>query len=64
MSNPSTPTLAARRAAILEDIASAAKAGGRTSADVTLVAVSKMQPETRIEEALAAGQLVFGENRV
>ncbi|MGY6531481.1 YggS family pyridoxal phosphate-dependent enzyme [Glycocaulis sp.] len=64
MSNPSAPTLAARRAAILEDIASAAKAGGRTSADVTLVAVSKMQPETRIEEALGAGQRVFGENRV
>ena len=61
MSNPSAPTLAARRAAILEDIASAAKAGGRTSADVTLVAVSKLQPETRIEEALGAGQRVFGE---
>lgn len=31
---------------------------------MTLVAVSKMQPETRIEEALGAGQRVFGENRV
>ena len=31
---------------------------------VTLVAVSKRQPDTRIEEALAAGQRVYGENRV
>lgn len=31
---------------------------------VTLVAVSKRQPVTRIEAALAAGQRVFGENRV
>jgi len=32
--------------------------------DVTLVASSKRQPDDRIEAALAAGQLVFGENRV
>lgn len=31
---------------------------------VTLVAVSKNQPVTRIEAALAAGQRVYGENRV
>ena len=30
----------------------------------TLVAVSKRQPDVRIEAALAAGQRVFGENRV
>lgn len=30
----------------------------------TLVAVSKQQPEDRIDAALAAGQRVFGENRV
>ncbi len=30
----------------------------------TLVAVSKTQPDDRIEAALAAGQRVFGENRV
>ncbi|AZU05186.1 alanine racemase domain protein [Glycocaulis alkaliphilus] len=53
-----------RRAAILEELAGAAKAGGRSPADVTLVAVSKMQSEARIEEALASGQRVFGENRV
>ena len=31
---------------------------------VTLVAVSKRQPDYRIDAALAAGQRVFGENRV
>ena len=31
---------------------------------VTLVAVSKRQPEEKIDAALAAGQRVFGENRV
>lgn len=30
----------------------------------TLVAVSKMQPDEKIDEALAAGQRCFGENRV
>ncbi|MEC7210573.1 MAG: YggS family pyridoxal phosphate-dependent enzyme [Pseudomonadota bacterium] len=33
-------------------------------ADVTLVAVSKRQPDDRVEAALAAGHRVFGENRV
>ena len=32
--------------------------------DVTLVAVSKRQPDVHIEAALAAGQRVFGENQV
>ena len=38
----------------------------RTGLDrpVTLVAVSKRQPDDRIDAALAAGQRVFGENRV
>ena len=31
---------------------------------VTLVAVSKRQPDDRIDAALVAGQRVFGENRV
>ena len=34
------------------------------AAPVTLVAVSKRQPEAKIDAALAAGQRVFGENRV
>lgn len=37
---------------------------GRATRDVTLIAVSKQQPENRIADALALGQRVFGENRV
>jgi pyridoxal phosphate enzyme (YggS family) len=49
---------------ILERIAKAARAAGRDPADVTLVAVSKQQPWERIAPVLAAGQRIFGENRV
>ena len=49
---------------IRERIATAARAAGRDPADVTLVAVSKVQPPERIEAMLAAGHKVFGENRV
>ncbi len=45
-------------------MAVAARAAARDPADVTLVAVSKQQPWDRIEPVLAAGQRVFGENRV
>lgn len=45
-------------------IARAAQAAGRDPADVTLVAVSKTQSWDAIEPVLAAGQRVFGENRV
>lgn len=55
---------AAARADVLARIARAAVAGGRAPADVTLVAVSKQQPWERIEPILAAGQRIFGENRV
>ena len=54
----------AARGTILARIAAAAQSVGRDPAAVTLVAVSKVQPEARIEAALAAGQRVFGENRV
>jgi PLP dependent protein len=36
----------------------------RQDGDVTLIAVSKVQPLDRIEHVLEAGQRVFGENRV
>lgn len=49
---------------MLDRIAAAAKAAGRDAADVTLVAVSKQQPDDRIEAMLATGHRVFGENRV
>lgn len=49
---------------MLDHIAAAARAAGRDAADVTLVAVSKQQPDERIDAMLATGQRVFGENRV
>jgi len=52
------------RAAILARIGAAAKQAGRGAQDVTLVAVSKQQPWSHIEPVLAAGQRIFGENRV
>jgi hypothetical protein len=55
---------ATARAAILTRIAAAAQAVGRNADDVALVAVSKQQPDDRVEAMLAAGQRVFGENRV
>ena len=47
-------------------IAAAQAYSGKTGIvnPVTLVAVSKRQPDKRIETALAAGQRVYGENRV
>jgi len=57
-------SIAQSRTAILERIAAAAKAGGRPANAVTLVAVSKQQPDERIDAMLATGQCVFGENRV
>ncbi len=45
-------------------IADAARAAGRDPASVTLVAVSKTHGAERVEELLAVGQRVFGENRV
>ncbi|MBW8813820.1 MAG: YggS family pyridoxal phosphate-dependent enzyme [Caulobacterales bacterium] len=49
---------------VVARIARAAQAAGRDPASVTLVAVSKQQPWEAIEPVLAAGQAVFGENRV
>lgn len=55
---------AAARAQVLDRIALAARASGRAPSDVTLVAVSKQQPWDPVAQVLAAGQTVFGENRV
>ena len=56
--------ISANRARLLDTIAASAGNAGRDPGDITLVAVSKRQSEARIEAALAAGQRVFGENRV
>ncbi|MDP3490891.1 MAG: YggS family pyridoxal phosphate-dependent enzyme [Phenylobacterium sp.] len=55
---------AAARVQVMDKIAIAAKASGRDAGDVTLVAVSKQQPWDPVAQVLAAGQTVFGENRV
>jgi PLP dependent protein len=49
---------------VQDRIANAAIAAGRKPEDVTLVAVSKTKPVEAVRAALAAGQMVFGENRV
>ena len=45
-------------------IAQAAKIARRDATEITLIAVSKTHPATRISPLIAAGQRVFGENRV
>jgi PLP dependent protein len=59
-----TVDLAANLGAVRGRIAAAAMAAGRDADAVTLVAVSKTQPAAAVRAALAAGQRVFGENRV
>jgi hypothetical protein len=49
---------------VQERIASACQRAGRDPADVRLVAVSKKMPAEDILDAVAAGQMEFGENRV
>jgi len=49
---------------VRDRIADAAIKAGRKPEDITLVAVSKTKPVEAILAALAAGQTVFGENRV
>ena len=45
-------------------VVAACDRAGRPRADVTLIAVSKVQPPERVEAVLEAGQVDFGENRV
>lgn len=56
-------SIAAHLAEIKTRIADAARSAGRADAPA-LIAVSKTHEAAAIEEAIAAGQLVFGENRV
>jgi pyridoxal phosphate enzyme (YggS family) len=51
-------------AAIHERIAAAARRVGRRPEQISLMAVSKTHPPESIREAYAAGQRLFGENRV
>jgi len=57
-------SIAANLARIRNDMADACARAGRSENDVSLMAVSKMHPSAAIEEAYAAGQRLFGENKV
>lgn len=63
MTDTDFTSIAQRRNHILKRIDAAQKAAARGQS-VTLVAVSKVQPDERIAAGLASGQKVFGENRV
>ena len=53
-----------RLISVQQEIATAAAATGRSADSVRLVAVTKTVPASVIEEAIEAGQRIFGENRV
>ena len=59
-----TPRLAATRAAILDEIASASARGRRDPDAIRIIAVTKTVDVERIRAAAAAGFESFGENRV
>lgn len=59
-----TTTIDIRLTAVRQDIAVACRDAGRDPGSVTLVAVSKTFDAKAIEPVIAAGQRVFGENRV
>ncbi|MCW8087175.1 YggS family pyridoxal phosphate-dependent enzyme [Sabulicella glaciei] len=59
-----TESIRANLARLRERIEAASARAGRAPGSVTLVAVSKTHPASAVEEALAEGQHVFGENRV
>jgi PLP dependent protein len=56
--------IASNLAAVRARIAAAARAAGRLSEEVALVAVSKTHPASAVREALSASHRIFGENRV
>lgn len=58
------PSTAAGLARVREEIAKACREASRDPAGVTLIAVSKTFAADAIEPVIAAGQRVFGENRV
>ncbi len=45
-------------------IETACQKAGRSAASVELIAVSKVQPDARVEAVLQSGHRIFGENRV
>jgi pyridoxal phosphate enzyme (YggS family) len=64
LATPQATVVAENLARIRDRIATAAVAAGRQPGDITLVAVSKTKPTEAVLAAIAAGQRIFGENRV
>ena len=62
--SPAIAAFVAARAGVLARIAAACERVGRAATEVTLVAVSKTVEAGRLHDAVAAGQTLFGENRV
>ena len=58
------PGLSENLESVLTSIRNAEKATNRPEGSVKLIVVSKFQPNEKIAEAIAAGQVDFGENRV
>lgn len=56
--------IASRLARVQERIAEAADKSGRSPNDIELVAVSKTHAAEKVQAAVEAGQLLFGESRV
>lgn len=57
-------TIADNLAAVRARVTAAAQRAGRKPGEVQLIAVSKKVEPERVEEALAAGLMVFGENKL
>ena len=55
---------AIRLAQVREFVADAARKSGRNAEQIELVAVSKTHAAEKVQEAIEAGQLLFGESRV
>ena len=64
MDEPAFASAAARLGAVNDRIAAACALARREPGEVTLVAISKTHPAEAIVPLIAAGQRVFGENRV
>src|SRR6202140_1107726 len=58
------PNVADNLHAVRTEIAESEQTSGRSPGSVELVAVSKTHPPELIRQAVEAGQLLFGENRV
>lgn len=57
-------TIASKLAAVRERMTAAAVAAGRSPSEITLIGVTKTVPANRIQEAVDAGLVHLGENRV